>query len=116
MAVTPPLSDSLTLTLWMRRRSQPHSLRGPAHVDARRGRVRPLGDGEVHPDLAVVDLDAVAVLLGPLGVVDVLEVDEGEAAGASRLGKRQASGAAVRGAAELTPAATSTATPQLTRH
>ena len=65
--------------------SASHSLRGPAHVDAGGGRVRPLRDGEVHPDLAVVDLDAVAVVLGLLGVIDVLKVHEGEAPGPARL-------------------------------
>ncbi len=62
-----------------------HSLGGPAHVDAGRRRVRPLGDGEVHPDPPPVDLLVVHAVAGNLGILHGLEVDEGKAAGATGL-------------------------------
>lgn len=54
--------------------------RGLAHVDAGRGRVRALRDGEVDADAPAVDLHAAALVLGDLRVLLRLEVQEAEAA------------------------------------
>ena len=64
-------------------------LRGPTHVDAGCWRVRTLGDRKIYPDFAIVDLDAVAIILGPLGVVQILEINEGEPTGATSLSTDQ---------------------------
>ena len=58
---------------------------GPAHVSAWCRGVRPLRDGEVHPDRLPVQLLAVHHLPGLRGVLDGLEVDEGEASAAARV-------------------------------
>jgi len=47
--------------------------------------VSPLGDGEVNPDAAAVDLLVAHSVLGGLRVLHGLEVDEGKAARATRL-------------------------------
>lgn len=54
-------------------------LGGSAHVDAWSGRVGSFGDGEVDPDPAAVDLLVTHRVLGSLGILLVLEVDEAEA-------------------------------------
>ena len=58
---------------------------GSAHVHAGSGRVRAFGDGVVDSDPTTVDLLVAHRVLGGLGVLLMLEVDEAEAARPSSL-------------------------------
>ena len=58
---------------------------GSAHVSAWCRSVRPLRDGEVHPDRLPVQLLAVHHLPGLRGVLNGLKVDEGKASAAARV-------------------------------
>jgi len=68
-----------------------HSLCRPPHIDSGSGRVRSFGDAEVDADTPTVDLLLAHGLLGGLGVLRGLEVDEGEAARTASLSRKEKS-------------------------
>jgi len=63
--------------------SMPATGGGPAHVHARGGGVSPLGDGEINTNLPSVHLSPRHGISSLLGVLGVLEIDEGEAPAAT---------------------------------